>query len=283
MAASRWESLVWPRWLPETARLPLVAQVTGAVALTALVMGPWWSRVTTAVPDTKRAAASAPAAASSTPPATVERPAHLNLDVRHSFASVGVLVTVDGKLALDTKLEGSKRKFKVFGKRAERGFTRTIDMQPGVRVVRVRIHSTDDRFDQARVERFDLASASVATLRISADKSTGMVMRADRPPASPQSPAAQPAALPPAAAAAAATAGPPPSIAQQANALAALLNSLRSMLIAIAGFVASAATGFVVQEFLRSKKRVIFARGEGGETDEAQRRRLHSHVGPEVE
>ena len=35
---------VWPRWLPVRARLPLIAQITGAVALTALLVGPWWSR-----------------------------------------------------------------------------------------------------------------------------------------------------------------------------------------------------------------------------------------------
>jgi hypothetical protein len=43
MPSSRWEKIVWPRWLPVTARMPLIAQVSGAVALTALVMGPWWS------------------------------------------------------------------------------------------------------------------------------------------------------------------------------------------------------------------------------------------------
>jgi hypothetical protein len=48
-------------------------------------------------------------------------------------------------------------------------------------------------------------------------------------------------------------------VTQQADALASLVKSIRSMLIAIAGFVASAATGFIVQEFLRARKNLVFA------------------------
>jgi hypothetical protein len=39
---------------------------------------------------------------------------------------------------------------------------------------------------------------------------------------------------------------------------------VRSVLIAIAGFVASAATGFVVQEYLRARRGLLFAGGEPG-------------------
>jgi hypothetical protein len=45
---------------------------------------------------------------------------------------------------------------------------------------------------------------------------------------------------------------------QQASALAELYKALRSMLIAIAGFVASTATAFVVQEFLKSRRGLTF-------------------------
>jgi len=268
--------------------MPLVAQVTGAVALTALLMGPWWSRVSTPPPlaakpitaaDATTSTAPAPVApvtpAAATPDAA-QRPAHLNLDVRHTFANIDVVVTVDGKRALDTSLEGSGKKFKMFGRRTERSFTRTIDLQPGVRLVRVNIKSEEDRFDQTRVERFELGEASVASLRITADKSNGLVASVDRPtvvarPGASQAQAPAPAPPPQTAAAAAihfpspVTAAPTSaSITQQADALAELLNSLRSMLIAIAGFVASAATGFVVQEYLRSKRGALFA-GAGAE------------------
>lgn len=267
--------------------MPVVAQVTGAVALTALIMGPWWSRVTTVpaaaplyvVPPPAAVAPNSPSSpASPASPASPEspdsldsRPAHLNLDVRHTFANVDVTVTVDDKKVLDTSLEGSGKKFKMFGRREERSFTRTLDLQPGVRLVRVNVKSADDHFNQTRVERFELGSAAVASLRITADKSGGLVAVADRPskPAPSQAPA--PLAAQPVAAAAiplpsAAPAAPPNAsmTTQQADALAELLSSLRSMLIAIAGFVASAATGFVVQEYLRSKKGALFA-GAGAE------------------
>ena len=81
---------------------------------------------------------------------------------------------------LETKLAGSGKRFGVVGKRSERGFTRTLDVAPGVRIVRVRVRSAEDKFDQTRVERFDLDSASVAAMRIAADKS-GLSVVADRP------------------------------------------------------------------------------------------------------
>jgi hypothetical protein len=127
----------------------------------------------------------------------------LNLDVRHSFGSVDLSITVDGKPAFNTKLDGSGKRFKMFGKRSERGFTHTLDLDPGVRVVRVRVKSAEDKFDQTRVERFELGSASVAAIRIAADRS-GMSLVADRPPVppppAPKAPAAAIQAVAPAAA-----------------------------------------------------------------------------------
>jgi len=276
MSASRWDSFLWPRWLPETARLPLVAQITGAVALTALIMGPWWSRVPTEIPASKPAAvvevAPLPAAVAQSPatepappkPVGDSRPAHLNLDVRHSFRTAALTVVVDGKRVLDSTLEGSGKKFKMFGKRAERGYTRSLELQPGVRVVRVRMQSPADKFDQTRTERFDLGAASVASMRITADNAGLDVITQHPPPqtaieaaAAPPPPQPQPA---PVAAATLPVPTLPSAEAQRADAVAELLQSLRSMLIAIAGFVASAATGFIVQEYLRGKKELVFAK-----------------------
>lgn len=273
-----------------------MAQVTGAVALTALLVSPWWSAIPSEEPIAARPhpfaplpTAVAPSPALVTRPAVVEepvRPAHLNLDVRHSFGGVDLSVEVDGKSALDTKVDGGGKRFKMFGKRAERGFTSTIDLAPGVRVVRVRVRSAADKFDQTRVERFDLASASIAAINITADKS-GLTLVAERPPAPPapvrpvtrpvdRSPAVPsittaPPVIAPAAAAAAA-----PVTQQQANTVVDLLQSLRSMLIAIAGFVASAATGVVVQEYMRSR-RALFALG-----GERRRKRRQSKAEPSV-
>lgn len=202
---------------------------------------------------------------------------------------------------LDTKLAGSGKRFGVVGKRSERGFTRTLDVDPGVRIVRVRVRSVEDKFDQTRSERFDLDSASVAAMRIAADKS-GLSVVADRPPA-PKAPAASPAVSAPAVtasvipvpqeiperaravpAATAEQAAQAAQSAQEASALAELYQSLRSVLIAMAGFIASAATGFLVQEFLRTRKALIFAH-EGGQApvrmSHAERRRRRRAGKPE--
>jgi hypothetical protein len=265
--------------------MPLVAQITGVVALTALVMGPWWASVPELEPVQARALVPHPvpvqpvvAPHSPTAHRRSARPAHLNLDVRHAFSSLDLTVTVDGTMALDTTLPGSGKRFKVFGKRAERGHTRTLDLVPGARLVRVRVRSTDSKFDQTRVERFELGAAAVASMTITAEKS-GLTLVTERPPEPP--PPAAPAAAAAASVAPATASAPPPvavTLAPPAPPVEAtsawsveLLYSLRSMLIAIAGFVASAATGFIVQEYLRTRRR-LFAESEAEAASPKRRR-----------
>jgi hypothetical protein len=290
---SRWDALIWPRWLPLRARLPLIAQIAGAAALIAAVAMPRWTG--TAMPSSEQA----PAAAEATPPATTTtptaaitpapppeppRPAHLNLDVRHSLRSVNLSVTVDGKSVLETTLAGSGRRFGVIGKRAARGFTRTIEVAPGVRIVRVRVRSAEDKFDQTRVERFDLDAAAVASIRIAAERS-GLTLVADRPMPAPVAqvvPAGGPVSS--------ASVVPQPGqvsqglqgaeaaqSAQEATALAELYQSLRSILIAMAGFVASVASGFLFEEFLKSRNLSPFQSGpspSSGSSRSDRRRRV---------
>lgn len=225
---SRWETLIWPPWLPVRARLPLIAQIAGAAALVAAIAMPRAAFL-------KPAPARAPA---STVPESPGRPAHLNLDVRYAFRSVDLSISVDGKPLFNKTLPGSAKRFGVFGRRAEKGFTKSLDLSPGVRVVSVRLRSTADKFDHTRVERFDLDPASVAGMRIAADKS-GLSVYAERPPAPERAPAPQ---IPQA---------------QPLSVLAELYQTLRAVLIAVAGVVASAATGVFVQEFLRSRRGLI--------------------------
>jgi hypothetical protein len=245
-----WDYLIWPRWLPTRARLPLMAQLTGAAVLLAAVAMPTWQTVGPAPLETAAPIASALPSGVTPAPAEPARPAHLNLEVRHNFKSVDLTVTVDGASALDTKIAGTGRKFGVFGKRGEKGFTATLDLEPGARVVRVRVRSAANKFDQTRVERFDLGPASVASMRILAEDA-GLSVFADRPPAPPVAAASSPTA-PPAVVHATPPGAPPP-----VSAAAELYHTLRQSLIAIAGFVASAATGYLVQEFLRARKRLL--------------------------
>lgn len=279
---SRWESLVWPQWLPVRSRLPLIAQLTAGIALLAAIMMPRAPEVVPVAVSMSTSAAvlapfsmaPAPAPTSAPPPS---RPAYLNLDLRHSLRMADVSVTVDGESVLQTAVPGSGRRFGVVGKRGERGFTRTLDLDPGVRVVRIRVRSADDKFDQTRVERFDLDPAAVATLRVAADKS-GLSVLADRPPVTRTEPAPPVAAAPVAAvetvvptraemaarAARAAGAANDAQAAQEVSAFVELYQTLRSTLIAMAGFIASAATGFLVESYLRTRRAFAFAQTNAG-------------------
>jgi hypothetical protein len=243
---------VWPTWLPTRARLPLLAQICGVAALLAALAMPTLSEPSATVPEPQAVAAPVEETPDIPPaPETPPRPAHLNLDVRHNFKSVNLTVTIDDTRAIDTRLSGSGKKFGVFGSREERGYTRTLDLEPGVRVVRVRVHSAADKFDQTRVERFELGSASVASLRLVVEKS-GLAVFADRPPVVHAAPAPAPrrAAMLPAAAAPAPAAVP-------RGALIELYLTLRSVLIGVAGFIATTAAGFLLEQFLVARKRLL--------------------------
>lgn len=200
-----------------------------------------------------------------------QRPAHLNLDVRHNFGRVDLTVTVDNKRVLDTRLEGAGKKFGIVGRRGERSFTRSLDLQPGVRVVRLRLRSENDKFDHTRVERFELGPAAVAAMRVTVDKA-GLDVMTDRPPAPPPPPV-EPAPAP-AANAAATTAAPPPAAAAPvaaSSAMAELYHTLRQVLMALAGFIASVASGFLFEEYLKAKNLSPFQHGQ--ETNRPERRR----------
>jgi hypothetical protein len=252
--------------LPSRARLPLIAQIAGAFALIAAVTMPKWSDPVPAAPAA--AAPVTPAADVPVAPVAADpvpaRPAYLNLDLRHNFRSVDLAVTIDGKRALDTKLEGAGKKFGVFGRREKRSFARSLELEPGARVVRLRLKSTDDKFDHSRVERFDLGPASVASMRIDIEKA-GLSVMAERPAAPKPAPDAAPPLAPAAASAPAATAttavAAPVAGPTEASALAELYRTLRSTLIALAGFIASVASGFLFEEYLRSRNLSFFASG----------------------
>ena len=201
-ASSGWESLIWPRWLPLQARLPLHsanrrrdgARRGRGDAEIGIHSGPL-SVVPTLppgppiVPASALVAPAAPAATAAPARETV-RPAHLNLDVRHSLRSVDLSVTVDGKSVLETKLGRERQTLRRdwqtrrtrLHENARRGPRRAHASGS-------RVRSADSNSNQTRVERFNLDSASVAAMRIAADRvrasrSWRTVLRLGRVPAS---------------------------------------------------------------------------------------------------
>ena len=151
-------------------------------------------------------------------------PAHLNLLVRHRLQSAELWVVMDGKLSFADALLGSRAKrFGIFGKRAETTFSKSLAISPGEHVIQVRLRSAADGFDQTRLERFELPREKVATLLVSAEQD-GMSLAFHGLPS-----------------------------AQAGENGSDVLQSLRSILLTVVGFIASAGIGFIVQEFLRSK------------------------------
>ena len=152
-------------------------------------------------------------------------PTQLNLVVRHNLQSAELSVFVDGKLSFADKLLGSRvKRFGIVGKRAEKTFSKSLAVSSGEHVVQVRLRSAADRFDQTRLERFDLPRERVATLLVSVEQD-GMSMAFHVPPS-----------------------------AQAEGGGSGIVESLRSTLLTVLGFIVSAGIAFEVQEFLRSKK-----------------------------
>lgn len=153
-------------------------------------------------------------------------PAHLNLVVRHNLQSAELSVLMDGKLSFADKLLGSRvKRFGIVGKRADTTFSKSLAVSSGEHVVQVRLRSAADRFDQTRLERFHLPREKAATLLVSVEQD-GMSLAFHVPPS-----------------------------AQAEGGGSGFVESLRSTLLTVLGFIVSAGIGFEVQEFLRSKRR----------------------------
>jgi len=186
------ERALW--WIPSKARLPVL---TGSLVLTALVVYMYWSSGS----------------------------AYLNLVCRHNLQGAGLSVFIDGKLTYANQLSGSSMKrFGVFGKRADKTFSKSLAVPSGEHVVQVNVRSVADEFDQTKMHRFDLPRGKEATLLIAAEKN-GMSLVFQGPPVTPT--------------------GEDGS---------GYRDSLWSILVTVIGSAASAGIGFYFQEFLRSRK-----------------------------
>lgn len=150
--------------------------------------------------------------------------ATLTLICRHALRSADISVSIDGKTMYSDHISASSKKFyEILGKRSET-FSKSLTVPSGNRVVEVHLSSATDGFDQTRHCDLNLPPGKEATLLVEAQQS-GM------------------------------------SLVNKSSASFAARNlesgysdSLRSVVVTLLGSGVSAAIGFFVQEFLRSKK-----------------------------
>jgi hypothetical protein len=149
----------------------------------------------------------------------------LNLVCRHSFQSAELTVNVDGKMVYSDQSSGTiKKRFGFLDKKMEGTLSKALSMPLGKHTVRVSLKSPTDQFDQTRQIAVNLVSGRESTVTITAQRGD-LVLAYDGAPI--------------VSGTASASSGP---------------SAIWSILMTAMGAVASAAIGFMVQEFLRSKK-----------------------------
>ena len=150
--------------------------------------------------------------------------ATLNLICRHDLHSADISVSVDGRTTYTDHISASPKKlFAILGKRDET-FSKSLTVPPGEHVVQVHLSSATDGFDQTKQRELHFLHGNETTLRIDAHRN-GMSLVYPGPATSPTN-----------------------------NLGSAFPDSLRSILVTLLGSAVSAAIGFVVQDFLRSRK-----------------------------
>jgi hypothetical protein len=150
--------------------------------------------------------------------------ATLNLICRHGLRSADIFVSIDGRTIYTDHFSASPKKFyDILGKRGET-FSKSLTVPSGEHVVQVHLSSSTDGFDQTKQCELNLPPGNEATLLIGAQQS-GMSLVYRGPVTTPTR-----------------------------NIGSAYPDSLRSILVTLLGSGVSAAIGFFVQEFLRSKK-----------------------------
>lgn len=151
-------------------------------------------------------------------------PATLNLICRHALRSADISVSIDGKTIYADHISASPKKFyEILGKRSET-FSKSLTVPSGNRVVEVHLSSPTDGFDQTRQCDLNLPPGKEATLLVEAQQSGMSLVNKGSATASAR------------------------------NLESGYSDLLRSVLVTLLGSGVSAAIGFFVQEFLRSRK-----------------------------
>ncbi|HVZ18532.1 MAG TPA: hypothetical protein VG897_15540 [Terriglobales bacterium] len=155
--------------------------------------------------------------------------ATLTIAGHHAFRRAEVSIWVDGDLRTTSEITGSARKRFGVLQKVEGNFSRSLRVSPGNHVVKVRFHSLTDNSEITRQCKVSAEARSESTVYVNADRGVVSLSFAGSP-ARPQ-PDSEPSS--------------------------SYAKTLQSIFMAIAGSALSATVGFVVQDFLKSRKAVI--------------------------
>ena len=152
----------------------------------------------------------------------------LNLICRHPFRSADLVVVVDGKTTLTQQITGtSKKRFGFIDKRVEGSFSKALVLPSGEHVVQVRLTSAADGYNQSKRVGSHLTPQGETTLAIGAQRSSLSTIYQ----------------------------GPPVSPVEES--CGGYTSYARSILVTVFGSAVSAFIGFMVQEFLKSRKEAL--------------------------
>ena len=159
---------------------------------------------------------------------------NLTVVCRENFRSAELSIYVDDKLTFSDQISGNaKKRFGILDERIEGTLSKVLTFPLGDHVVRAHLTSVADHFDQTKQVEVNLVSGKEATVSSTAPR--GELYLAYQGPSL----------------TAVKDSGMPPS------------GPLRSMLVTVVGSIVSAAIGFGVQEFLKTRKTAAISRDSG--------------------
>jgi hypothetical protein len=150
---------------------------------------------------------------------------NLTVVCRDNFRSAELSIYVDDKLTFSDQISGStKKRFGILDERIEGVLSKVLPLALGDHVVRAHLTSAADHFDQTKQVEVNLVSGKEATVVVTTPR--GELSLAYQ--------------------------GPSATAVKDSGMLSS--GTLRSILVTLAGSVVSAAIGFGVQEFLKTRK-----------------------------
>lgn len=152
--------------------------------------------------------------------------ATLTVAGHHGFRRAEVSISIDGDLKSTYEVSGSQKKRFGFLPKVDGNFSHSLRVSPGEHTVKVRFHSLTDSTDITRQCRVTVEPRTESTVFVNADR--GLLSLA--------------------------FAGPAPRTKADPAPSSGYATMLQSVFMAIAGSALSATVGFVVQDFLKSRK-----------------------------